>query len=49
MAQPAPCAHPGCSWAVVPGGESASNCSEHCKEAKDMTELRCGCNHPGCR
>lgn len=49
MPQPQQCAHPGCSCIVVPNGEFGKYCSEHCKEAKDLTELRCGCNHPACR
>ena len=49
MPQPQQCAHPGCSCIVVPNGEFGKYCSEHCKEAKGLTELRCGCNHPACR
>ncbi len=49
MAEPVPCAHPSCSCTVAPGGEYGKYCSEHCKKSRDMTELRCGCNHPGCR
>ena len=48
MSQPQQCAHPGCSCTVAPNGEFGKYCSEHCKEAKGMTELRCGCRHPGC-
>ncbi len=48
MNQPQQCAHPGCSCTVAPNGEFGKYCSEHCKEAKNMTELRCGCRHPGC-
>jgi hypothetical protein len=39
------CAHPACTC-IPPKGERY--CSETCKDAKDMTELRCGCNHPEC-
>jgi hypothetical protein len=49
MAEPAPCAHPGCSCTVPSNSQYGKYCSEHCKEARGMTELRCGCNHPGCR
>lgn len=49
MAQQEPCAHPGCSCSVPPGGEFGKYCSEHCKKAKGMTELRCGCHHPDCK
>jgi hypothetical protein len=49
MTQPQQCAHPGCSCVVPPQGTYGKYCSEHCKEAKDLTELRCGCRHPECR
>jgi hypothetical protein len=29
-------------------GEFGKYCSEHCKDAKQITELRCGCHHAGC-
>jgi hypothetical protein len=43
------CAHPACKCLVAPGAEFGKYCSEHCKEAKDMTELRCDCKHPMCK
>jgi hypothetical protein len=49
MADSAPCAHPACTCTVAPHGPFGKYCSEHCKQKGDMTELRCGCNHPGCR
>lgn len=49
MSQPELCAHPGCTCTVSANGEFGKYCSEHCKDAKGMTELRCGCNHSGCR
>jgi hypothetical protein len=49
MPEPQTCAHPGCNCIVAPNGMYGKYCSYHCKEAKTMTELRCGCNHPGCR
>jgi hypothetical protein len=45
---PAKCAHPACNCTVAEKGEFGKYCSEHCKEAKQITELRCGCRHPGC-
>lgn len=46
---PAKCAHDVCNCQVQPGGPYGKYCSEHCKDAAKMTELRCGCPHPGCR
>ena len=40
--------HPACSCTVSKGGDFGKYCSEHCKEMRDVTELRCGCRHPGC-
>jgi hypothetical protein len=48
MNQPQQCAHPGCSCTVPVNGEFGKYCSEHCKDAKSMTELRCCCRHSGC-
>jgi hypothetical protein len=48
MAQQEKCAHPSCSCSVVPNGPFGKYCSEHCKKAGGMTELRCGCNHVDC-
>jgi hypothetical protein len=45
---PAKCAHPACSCTVTEKGEFGKYCSEHCKEAGKITELRCQCRHPGC-
>ena len=49
MTQPQPCAHPGCSCSVPANGEFGKYCSEHCKKAAGMTELRCGCHHADCK
>jgi len=49
MSQPEKCAHPACSCTVPEKGEWGKYCSEHCKHAGGMTELRCGCQHPECR
>ena len=49
MADTEKCAHPSCQCMVSKGGEYGKYCSEHCKEAKTVTELRCDCQHPGCR
>jgi hypothetical protein len=42
------CAHPACSCTVQANGAYGKYCSEHCKDAGQITELRCGCRHPGC-
>lgn len=42
------CAHELCKCTVPEKGPYGKYCSEHCREAKDMTELRCDCKHPGC-
>jgi hypothetical protein len=42
------CAHEGCNCQVQPHGPYGKYCSEHCKDAAKMTELHCGCRHPGC-
>jgi hypothetical protein len=44
----AKCAHPACNCTVQEGGAYGKYCSDHCKDAKQITELRCGCRHPGC-
>jgi len=43
------CAHPACRCAVAKDGAYGKYCSEHCKEAADQTELKCGCQHGTCR
>jgi hypothetical protein len=40
------CAHPACSCHVHEGKKF---CSETCEDAKNVTELTCQCDHPGCR
>lgn len=40
------CAHPICSCAVT---DDDKYCSEYCRDAKDLTEIGCGCEHAGCR
>ena len=42
------CAHPACQCMVDKKGEYGKYCSEHCRKAGDVTELRCGCRHPEC-
>jgi len=44
----AKCAHPACNCTVPEKGEFGKYCSEHCKDAKQITALRCDCHHPGC-
>jgi hypothetical protein len=40
------CAHPSCSCTV---SSDDKYCSEYCEDAKDLTEIGCGCEHPACR
>jgi len=40
------CAHPSCD---CPAEEGSKYCSEYCKEAGNVTEIGCGCEHLGCR
>lgn len=40
------CAHGSCDC-TVSGNDKY--CSEYCREARDVTEIGCGCEHPGCR
>jgi hypothetical protein len=40
------CAHPSCSCTVT---EVDEYCSEYCRDAGDLTEIGCGCEHPACR
>jgi len=49
MADTARCAHPACECMVPPKSEYGKFCSEHCKEAGQITELRCNCQHAECR
>lgn len=42
------CAHEGCKCNVPDNGQFGKYCSAHCQNAKDLTELRCDCGHPGC-
>ena len=42
------CAHQSCVCMVPENGEFGAYCSAHCQDAKDLTELRCECGHPGC-
>ena len=49
MADPAKCAHPSCECLVTSKGQYGKYCSEVCKEAGQITELRCNCQHDACR
>lgn len=40
------CAHPICTCTVA---DDDKYCSEYCRDAKDITEINCGCEHAGCR
>jgi hypothetical protein len=48
MAKPEKCAHQSCVCVVPEDAEFGDYCSAHCRDAKDLTELRCECGHPGC-
>lgn len=45
----AKCAHETCNCLVEPNGPYGKFCSEHCKDARGITQLHCGCPHPQCR
>ena len=45
----AKCAHAACECLVSPNGPSGKYCSEECRRAGHMTELRCNCQHVECR
>jgi hypothetical protein len=49
MAEMEKCAHPICQCMVAKGGRYGKYCSEHCREAKGVTELRCDCKHHECK
>jgi hypothetical protein len=42
------CAHPPCKCLISKDSQYGKYCSEHCREAADVTELRCDCKHPAC-
>ena len=42
------CAHDSCVCLVPENGKFGAYCSAHCQDAKDLSELRCECGHPGC-
>ena len=44
----AKCANPICNCTVSKDSPYGNYCSEHCREAKGITQLRCDCKHPGC-
>ena len=43
------CAHPSCKCMLSADRPHGAYCSEHCREAGQVTELRCGCQHVECR
>ena len=43
------CAHASCKCRLSAQRPYGNYCSEHCQEAGEMTELRCGCEHVQCR
>ena len=43
------CANPACQCMVTSGGQYGKYCSDHCREVKGVTELRCDCKHPACK
>ena len=42
------CAHPMCKCTVSKDGKYGAYCSDHCQEAKSLTEVKCDCKHPEC-
>jgi hypothetical protein len=48
MDKPQKCAHPSCVCLVKEDGEFGAYCSAHCRDAKELAELRCECGHAGC-
>lgn len=40
------CAQTSCKCEVR--GEEDRYCGEYCREARDITEIGCGCEHPPC-
>ncbi|MDP2319896.1 MAG: hypothetical protein Q8O42_11240 [Acidobacteriota bacterium] len=48
MKEPNKCAHPACKCLVPDNGAHGKYCSAHCEMAKDVSELKCDCGHPGC-
>jgi hypothetical protein len=47
MDKPMKCAHPACKC-VVRTDEFDDYCSARCRDAAELTELRCECGHPEC-
>ena len=45
MSKKTKCAHESCKCVVEDHEEF---CSEYCLEAREVTELGCGCEHPPC-
>jgi hypothetical protein len=43
MTDPVKCAHPACTCLVPKNAPHGKHCSEHCKEAAEMSELACEC------
>jgi metallothionein len=46
MTEKKKCAHPACSCTAP---DTQKYCSQTCQDAKNVTELACQCDHPGCR
>ena len=47
MAKTEKCAHESCVC-VVSNDAFGNYCSAHCRDAKNLSELRCECGHAGC-
>jgi hypothetical protein len=43
--QEKPCAHSSCKCVVA---EGSTYCSEYCRDARDVIEIGCGCEHEPC-
>ena len=46
MTETKKCAHPACGCIAA---DHQKYCSQTCQDAKNLTELSCQCDHPGCR
>jgi hypothetical protein len=49
MTKSTKCARPACECLVSTPDSVGKYCSERCREAGLITELRCDCPHPECR
>jgi len=48
MAGTRKCAHEACVCMVQEKSDFGAYCSAHCRDAKNLSQLRCECGHAGC-